>query len=86
MADSYKPPFTDWYIKQNVTPPSTTPHGTEESIRENLKPVKTWNWKLRGNQLECDTDQGKLVQSIPTGYVCHGDDADGNPILRKIEV
>lgn len=86
MMNDYKAPDTDWFLKRNLTPPSTTAHGTDESIRENLTPLKTWNWKLVGNQLECETNQGKLVQTIPTGYICLGDDDKGMPILKKIDI
>ena len=82
----YKPYNSEWFEKKELTPPSSTSHGTEESIRENLKPLKTWGWELSGNQLSCETDQGKLVQSIDTGYICLGDDNNGRPILKKLQV
>lgn len=82
----YKPDNTDWFLKNNLAPPETTGHGTEEDIREKLKPLKTWGWKLEGNMLSCMTDMGPLTQSIPPNYICLGDDKDGKPILKAIEI
>lgn len=80
----YKAPGTDWFLKNELTPPKTQPHGTDEDIRNNLKPAKMWGWKLVGNQLECETDLGKLVQTIPSDYILVGEDENNHPILRKI--
>lgn len=82
----YKAPNTDWFLKNDLAPPEVTAHGTDDEIREKLKPLKTWGWKLEGNQLSCHTDMGVLCQTIPTDYVLAGEDADGKPLLRKIEL
>jgi hypothetical protein len=39
---------------------------------------------MEGNQLLCDTEHGKVVQTIPTDYICTGTDSDNKPILQKI--
>jgi hypothetical protein len=86
MNKEYKAPGTDFLTKLELTPPDSSVHGTEEDIRSNLKPLKTWGWKLEGNQLSCQTDMGNLVQTIPTGYICLGDGPDGLPLLRRIDI
>jgi hypothetical protein len=81
---SYKPPFTEWYNKMDVKPPDSVTHGTDEDIRSKLKPTKMWGWKLEGNRLSCNTDMGKLVQSIPTNMILVGETPEGMPILQKM--
>lgn len=81
---NYQHEDAEWFRKMQVAPPSVFPHGTEEDIRSQLKPVKTWGWTLAGNQLSCMTDQGPLVQTIPNNYICKGTDEQGLPILEKI--
>lgn len=66
--------------------PAHYPHGTPDEIRANLKPVNPRNWRLEGNELIADTDFGRLVQFIPTNYICKGTDEDGLPILVKLDV
>ncbi len=80
----YKPQGTDWFLENKLTPPTTVAHGTDDSIRENLKSVNPRNWRVEGNQLIADTDWGELVQTIPTNYICEGTDDQGKPILTKI--
>lgn len=80
----YEHEDAEFYRKLKVAPPSVTPHGTDEDIRDKLRPVKTWGWTLMGNQLTAQTDQGPLTQTIPTGYICKGTDDKGLPILEKI--
>lgn len=80
----YEHEDTEWFRKLQLAPPSVAPHGTDEDIRAQLKPLKTWGWTLAGNQLTAQTDHGPLTQTIPTGYVCHGTDDNGLPILKKI--
>lgn len=82
----YKPYDADWFAKRQLKPPEAITHGTDEDIRSNLKKLKTWNWKLSGNELSCETDHGRLVQTIPPDYILTGEDAEGMPILKKIEV
>lgn len=72
------------FVDLGITPPTSQAHGTEEDIRQNLVPLKTRNWRMRGNQLIADTDFGELAQTIPTDYICKGTDKNGMPILVKI--
>ena len=74
------------YDRWGVRRPEHIPHGTAEDIRANLKRLETTNWRLEGNKLIADTDQGPLVQFIPTNYVCRGTDEQGLPILDKLEL
>lgn len=83
MAD-YKPYDHDWYVKQQLKPPEAIVHGTDEDIREKLKPAKTWGWKLQGNELSCQTDLGPLVQTIDPNYILVGEDEKGLPILQRV--
>lgn len=82
----YKPPFTDWYIKNDLTPPSSVAHGTEEDIQSKLKPLMPNSWRLEGNQLIGFTEMGKLSQTIPTSHILVGSDEKGYPIFRKVEI
>lgn len=84
MADSYYHPDTDQMRKWDVPLPTAEVHGTEEDIRANLKPIKAHSWRQEGNRLIAQTDMGELSQTIPIDYICHGTDAKGLPILRKI--
>ena len=85
MSD-YKAPDTDWYLKHDVAPPEVVSHGHDEEIREKLLPLKTWGWKLSGNQLTCMTNMGELSQTIPTDVILLGEDDNGKPLLKKIEL
>ena len=78
--------YLKWFDRHGKARPSHDPHGTEDDIRKNLKPLKTRNWRLEGNMLVADTDMGRLTQRIPPDYICLGDDEDGNPLLQKIKV
>jgi hypothetical protein len=80
----YEHEDTEWFRKLQLAPPSVAPHGTDEDIRAQLKPLKTWGWTLAGNQLTAQTDHGPLTQTIPTGFICMGTDEKGLPILEKI--
>lgn len=83
---NYEPADADFLRKLEVEPAKFNVHGTDDDIREHLKPLKTRNWRLEGNQLTCDTDFGPLTQSIPHGYTCKGTNDKGLPILQKIQV
>lgn len=72
------------YKRWGVEPPAHFPHGSEEEIRQNLKPVKASSWYMEGNILVAETDQGILKQAIPTDYICKGIDTNGLPILEKL--
>jgi hypothetical protein len=72
------------YQKEGKALPSHDPHGTDEDIRANLRPLKPNSWRLEGNVLIGDTDWGPLAQTIPTNYILTGTDDDGNPVFKKI--
>ncbi len=78
------PQELEQYVSWGVPPPTTEAHGTAETIRGNLKPLKTRNWRMKGNMLIADTDEGELAQTIPTDYICTGTDENGLPILKKV--
>jgi hypothetical protein len=74
--------FKEW----KVPLPTREPHGTEEDIRANLKPLTPSKWRLEGNKLIAETDMGELVNYIPTDYIMKGVDEQGLPILKKIGI
>lgn len=82
----YQPEDTEFIKSLEADAPKFTVHGLPEDIRQRLRTAKTWNWKLNGTELSCDTELGPLVQNIGTGYVCEGTGPDGMPLLRKIVV
>jgi len=81
---SYTAPGHDFAVEHDATPPTTTPHGTDNEIRKNLTPLKATNWRMEGNQLIADTDYGRLVQRISTDVICKGTDKYGLPILEPV--
>lgn len=85
-TSNYYHPQADEYRKLGITPPESHVHGTEEDIRSRLKPVMPTNWHMEGNQLIGYTEMGKLSQTIPTDYICHGVDDNGMPILKRVEL
>lgn len=80
----YKAHMHDWYEKQNVVPPSVTPHGTEESIANNLTPMKINRWRMEGNMLIGESEAGTFAHTVPTTHICHGIDESGKPILKPV--
>lgn len=72
--------FRNW----GVPPPSREPHGTEEDVRANLKPLKPHNWRLEGNWLIADTEFGELSQRIDPKYILTGTDENGLPVFKEI--
>jgi len=85
MAKYYHPD-TDLYRKLGIEAPDSTLHGTEEEIKEQMSKYTPINWKLSGNKLIAYTEIGKVMQKIPTDYICYGIDEKGLPILKKIVV
>ncbi len=86
MAKYYHPE-SDFYRKiLRQTPPETIPHLTEEEIRANMKRLLPLSWTLEGNLLKGQTEQGLLVQRIPTDYILVGTDAKGLPIFKKVVI
>lgn len=77
-----------WFDKNGKARPTHLPHGITDTpdnpLSAQLPRLKCRNWRLEGNSLICDTDYGPLVQTIDPGHICHGTDAAGLPILKKI--
>lgn len=86
MADLFSQKDFDWYERQRLTAPERVPHPSEEEIARNLTPQKVQRWTMEGNMLIGETSSGKFAQPIPTGYICHGSDENGRPILRKVQL
>jgi hypothetical protein len=80
IDESTRREFEAW----GKTPPTSEAHGTDETIRAQLTPLKTRSWRLQGNQLIADTELGELVQLISPDYILTGIDASGMPILTRI--
>lgn len=75
----------EWYAKQGVEPPERVSHGlTDSEIKSRMQQFKAVSWHLEGNLLVGQGDMGRLVQRIPTDYVCKGMDDEGLPILEKV--
>lgn len=76
-----------WFQKNGITPPSHISHEvTDEELIKKMKPLKPRNWRLQGNQLIADTEMGPLVNIIDPSYILTGTDAEGLPILTKLEL
>lgn len=86
MSDKYYHPDTDFARKLDVPLPTVEVHGTEDDIRNKLNSFKPHTWHLEGNLLIGYSEMGKIAQTIPTDYICHGKDSNGMPILKKIEL
>ncbi len=85
MSSGYFHPDSDFYRKVLKTdPPKTTSHVTEDDVMRNMTKLTPNSWHLEGNQLIGMTQVGKLVQTIPSGYICKGSDSAGLPILEKV--
>ena len=83
----YYHPDSDFYHKVLKTEaPSAVAHLTEEELWKNMKQLKPKSWTLRGNQLEGMTEQGRLVQTIPTSHILVGSDNEGLPIFRRVDI
>ena len=85
MAKYYHPD-TDTFRKLGMPIPKSFAHGTDEDIRSKLKPMQFKNWHTEGNLLIGDGPEGRMVQKIPTNYICKGTDDRGLPILEKIVI
>ena len=80
----YYHPDKDWFVKHDLTPPSSVGHGSEDEIAKHLSKPQIKNWHLEGNKLIGTYDGGTVMQSIPTDYICMGTDEKGLPILQKV--
>jgi len=67
-----------------LTPPSHTPHGSDDDIPSRLKRVEVKKWRQEGNRLIAETDVGELVNLIPTDYIMTGVNDDNLPTFKKI--
>lgn len=85
MAEYFHPDH-DFYAKHDVTPPSVSPHGTEEDLRDKLKPLKLHSWRQEGNLLIAQSDMGQVVNHIPTDTIMTGLDNNGLPIFAKVTI
>lgn len=79
-----------WFDKMGVERPTHLPHGVTDTLQNPLSDqmprLKCTNWRIEGNMLTCDTEQGPLTQKLPsTDYICHGTGPDGLPLLTKIQ-
>jgi hypothetical protein len=88
MSSQYYHPDTDFFRKLDAPLPVATGHQIADTLQnpisEQMRKSTTRNWRMEGNQLLCDTEHGKVVQTIPTDYICTGTDSDNKPILQKI--
>lgn len=81
----YHHPDSDFYRKVlKQAPPQATAHVTEDELWANMRKLQPKSWTLEGNQLKGMTEQGLLVQFIPTDYILEGTDENGLPIFRKV--
>lgn len=87
MASEYHHPQEDYFRKVlDATPPTAVPHLTEEEIAEKLKPMLPGKWRMEGNQLIAETENGTHAQTIDPSYILVGTDENQLPIFRKIVV
>lgn len=81
--------YLNWFDRMGQARPTHLSHGVidtyEKPLSEQLVRLKCTNWRLEGNQLSCDTEQGPLSQTIDPGYICTGTSPEGLPILTKIQ-
>lgn len=84
MPDYYHPD-SDYFRKVlDAPPPTSIPHLTEDEIKEHLKPMLPSKWRLEGNQLIAETENGTHAQTIDPSYICVGTDDKGLPILQRV--
>ncbi len=74
----------EMYERWGKNPSTHDPHGTDEDIKENLKPIRPTKWRQEGNKLIGDTEMGRVVQFVPTDMMLQGTDEKGLPILKKV--
>lgn len=79
-----------WFDYHGIKRPTHLPHGIKDTeqnpLSEQIPRLKTWNWRLEGMTLMCDTDMGPFVQNLGrTDLICLGTDGDGMPILTKVQ-
>lgn len=73
-----------FYIKNGVPPPSREPHGTQDDIAGQLKPLKH-NWRQKGPRLYCMTCPWEhATEPIFIDKILIGTDDNGKPILRDL--
>lgn len=75
--------YENEYAKWGVEPSKSHEHGQfDESM---LIPFQADKWWIEGNMLHAEGNHGHFAAPIPTDYLCKGIDADGLPILVKID-
>lgn len=79
-----------WFDYHGIRRPDHFPHGVtdtqENPLSKQIPRLKTWNWRMEGNVLKCDTSEGPFTQIIQsTDYICQGTGPDGMPILTKVQ-
>lgn len=85
----YYHPDSDYYRKVlDATPPSAESHQVvdtfENPLSERLHKLMPNSWRLEGNELIGQTDQGELRQRISTDYILLGTDKAGLPIFQRV--
>lgn len=86
MAKYYHPD-TDYFNKVlDAPPPTAVPHLTEEEIKEHMKPMLPNKWRMEGNLLIAETENGTHAQTIDPSYILVGTDDKQMPIFRKISL
>lgn len=74
-----------WYQRLGFAPPERISHGLNvEDISKVVKSVNPRNWRAEGDRLIADTDNGPLVQRIPTSHIFIGVDKEGLPQFKKL--
>ena len=73
-----------FYRKHGKEPPKSFSHGTEDDIKAGMQLLKRNSWRLEGNQLIGEFEDGKIAQTSPTDYILTGTGDDGLPIFRKV--
>lgn len=76
--------LAELYEQEGKELPSSQAHGSDDDIRQKMVKLLPNSWHMSGNQLIGQTEMGRLVQHLPTNYICTGTDEKGLPILKKI--
>jgi hypothetical protein len=75
-----------WYDRHGKQRPEHATHGEdtwEHPASEKLERLQCTNWRLEGNKLTCDTNNGTLTQLIPTNVILEKIE-DGMPKFKRI--
>lgn len=80
------PKTNEWFIKNNLTPPTHQAHLRDDEIENHMEKLMPNKWRLEGNLLIGETKFGPVANFIPTNYICRGTGDDGLPILEKLDI